>query len=69
MAEGSGRATQADFARFVDIATGSTTEIKYQLRIAHDLGYVPAASYVPLRQDVIQLAKTLYRFSERLKRD
>ena len=39
IAEGSGRTTNADFARFLAIAAGSASEVQYQLELARDLGY------------------------------
>lgn len=43
IAEGRGRSTDADFARFLVIARGSNTELVAQLALATDLGLVPAA--------------------------
>lgn len=40
LAEGCGRGGDADFARFVQIALGSTYEVEYHLQLAHDLGYL-----------------------------
>ena len=40
IAEGCGRKTDADFARFVQISMGSATEVEYQLLLAHDLKYI-----------------------------
>ena len=39
IAEGSGRSTNADFARFLAIAAGSASEVQYQLELARDLGF------------------------------
>jgi four helix bundle protein len=39
IAEGADRGTDADFARFLDIAAGSCAETQSQLRRAHRLGY------------------------------
>lgn len=36
LAEGSGRGSDADFGRFVQIAIGSASEVEYQLLLAHD---------------------------------
>jgi four helix bundle protein len=40
IAEGRGRGSDKDFARFVRIAIGSATELEYGLRLCQDLGYV-----------------------------
>lgn len=41
IAEGRGRGSDKDFARFVRIAIGSATELEYGLRLCQDLGYMP----------------------------
>jgi len=40
VAEGAGRDSDRDFARFVAIATASSNEVEYQLLLARDLGYL-----------------------------
>ncbi len=40
LAEGSGRGTDRDCARFVSNAIGSANELDYQLLLASDLGYL-----------------------------
>ena len=40
IAEGWGRNTRGDYARFVDMARGSIYELQTQLQIARGLGYV-----------------------------
>ena len=40
IAEGYGRGTDRDFARFLNIASGSNCELEYQLLLAVDLGYI-----------------------------
>jgi len=67
LAEGSGRNSQADFARFVDIAIGSASQIEYQLRIAGDLGYLDEQSHVHLRSEIVQCRRMLFRFAQSLR--
>jgi four helix bundle protein len=50
LAEGSGRSTNRDFARFVSNAIGSASELDYQLLLARDLGFID--------REVAELAKT-----------
>ena len=40
IAEGCGRRTADDFAHFLVIALGSTSEIEYQILLSADLGYI-----------------------------
>ena len=39
IAEGSGRSTDLDYARFIANAIGSASELEYQLLLAAELGY------------------------------
>ena len=43
IAEGSGRKTEKDFVRFLDIALGSLKETEYFLLLATELGYLDEA--------------------------
>jgi four helix bundle protein len=52
IAEGCGRYTDADFARFVQIAMGSASETEYQLILAHDLEFLSQNSYEKLHAGV-----------------
>lgn len=40
LAEGCGRGSDQDFARFVQIAMGSAAEVEYHLLLARDLKYI-----------------------------
>ena len=41
VAEGWGRSTRSEYARYVEMARGSTYELQTQLKIASGLGYLP----------------------------
>ena len=45
IAEGSGRGSNPDFARFVEIAYGSLIELITQLRIAHRQGFLAQPAF------------------------
>ncbi len=59
VAEGCGRNTDPDFARFLQIAMGSASETEYQLLLARDLGFLPNDSYKKLHHDVEEVKRML----------
>ena len=59
IAEGCGRGSDADFARFAQIAVGSASELEYQLLLAHDLQLLSKADYHKLSRDVQDVRRTL----------
>lgn len=58
IAEGCGRGTDAEFARFLQIAMGSACETEYQLLLSLDLGFMLEDEYSKL-QDVTQEVKRM----------
>jgi len=48
IAEGYKRRSNKDSVHFYNIAEGSLEELKYQLLLANDLGYIPAEQYKTL---------------------
>src|SRR5690606_32260236 len=60
LAEGSGRRTRSDFARFVDFAIGSANELEYQLLLARDLQYITIPDWEPLNGEIGRLRRGLY---------
>jgi four helix bundle protein len=59
LAEGCGRNTAPEMARFVAIATGSTSELGYQMRLARDLRYLDEDSYKKLAYQVQEVRRML----------
>ena len=56
-AEGCGRETPADFARFLQIATGSASETEYLIQLAHDLKYFNTDQYVELTDEIVSITQ------------
>jgi S23 ribosomal protein. len=69
IAEGCGRNTEADFARFLQIAMGSASETEYQLILAHDLEFLPKDSYEKLHNDVEEIKRMLASLLEIIRAD
>ena len=69
LAEGCGRQTRRDFARFVYIALGSASELEYHLLMAADLGILGRDSYAPLERSVTDVKRMLAGLIRRLMTD
>ena len=67
VAEGCGRSTNNEFARFIDIATGSASEVEYQLLLAKDLGYLPKDQHTNLSTEVMEIRRMLLAFNKTLR--
>jgi four helix bundle protein len=59
LAEGCGRDSDADFARFCVIAIGSASELEYHLLLAKDLGFIDQRDHVELSQRATELKRML----------
>ncbi len=58
LAEGCGR-TQLEFARFVQIAFGSASEVEYELLLAHDLAFLDDEGYERLKSNVVEIKRMM----------
>ena len=59
IAEGCGRNTDADFARFLQMTMGSASETEYQLILARDLEFLPKGEHEKLHNDVEEVKRML----------
>ena len=69
IAEGCARSTDADFARFLDIAIGSASEVECQLLLAQDLGYLPKNEADELLEQVVRVKRMLSKFIATLRKN
>ena len=69
IAEGCGRNTDADFARFLQIAMGSASETEYQLILAHDLEFLSKKDYEKLHNDVEEVKRMLASLLKTIRAD
>ncbi|MGE4286485.1 MAG: four helix bundle protein [Phycisphaerae bacterium] len=67
IAEGAGRGSNADFARFLDIAIGSTFEVECQLLVAKELGLAEAEEIDELLVELDSVKKLIYGFAKALR--
>lgn len=69
IAEGCGRGSDADFARFLQIAMGSACELEYQVFLASDLGYLEEREYAELQLAVAEVKRMLSGLMRRMSPD
>jgi len=67
LAEGCGRRSDGEMARFVHIAMGSGAKLSYHLLLAKDLELLSKTSFEHLRSDLSEVMRMLSSLSERLK--
>ena len=66
IAEGSGRESDRDFARFLSIAAGSASETEYHILLARDLGYLDQMDYERLNNNITEIKRMLNSFIKKL---
>jgi four helix bundle protein len=59
IAEGSSRSSQADFARFLEIALGSAFEVETQLNIAKEVGYISSEQLIKCHEELTIIQKQI----------
>jgi four helix bundle protein len=64
IAEGCGRNTQTELARFVHIASGSASELDYHLLLAYDLGLIEKGIYQELEKEISEIKRMLHGFEK-----
>jgi len=69
IAEGCGRSTDRDFARFLDIAAGSGSELEYPLLLSRDLGLLERPAYEDIHGRATEVKRMLTGLSQRLRAD
>ncbi len=69
IAEGFERSSRKSFLQFLAIAKGSAGEVRAQLYIAFDLGYISREQFDDAVNDVSRISKMLSRFIEYLERN
>jgi four helix bundle protein len=66
ISEGAGRSSTKEFIRFLDIATGSLSELETQLIIVIRLGFIKKQNL--LDEEIVIIQKMLFKLKESLKR-
>ena len=66
-AEGCGRGSDADLARFLQIAAGPASELEYHLLLASRLDLLDATEHKRLTKEVTEVKRMLTSFIKKLK--
>ena len=69
IAEGCGKRGNAEFQRFLNIATGSASELEYHFLLARDLGYIDELSHKDLNRATVDLKKMLTALVRKVESD
>jgi four helix bundle protein len=69
IAEGCGRNSDAELARFLEISMGSASEVEYLLLLTRDLNLISAPDYSNLNNEVVEVKRMLTSFIKKLRAD
>ena len=67
ISEGCGRNGDKEFSRFLDIAQGSAYEVKCQIFIARDLGYIDHQKSELLTEKINEVSRMINSLNQKLK--
>lgn len=67
IAEGCGRNSSGDFARFMEIAMGSASETEYLLLLSHDLGFLKEDRYLACNTYIREIKQMLFALITKVK--
>ncbi|HYE81015.1 MAG TPA: four helix bundle protein [Clostridia bacterium] len=67
IAEGNDRESEKEFIRFLYIAKGSLAELRVQLEIARDIGYIDEANHSDMDAKCIEISRMLGGFIKTLR--
>jgi len=68
LAEGCGRRSDGEMARFVQIAMGSGAEVSYHLLLSKDLGLLNTSDYARLSSLLSEVMRMLSALAQRLRK-
>lgn len=68
IAEGCGRGSDADFARFLQIAFGSASETEYLLLLCFELGYLSKVQYLETNTLIQEIKKMLAKLISTIRK-
>lgn len=69
IAEGCGRSTQLQLAHFLNIASGSSSELEYQILLAKDLRFISEQIFKEQTSQVIEIKRMLTSLHQKVLAD
>ena len=66
IAEGSAKTSNKDFARFLEISSGSAFELETELIVSFNLKYIDAVIYEDILNKISEIQKMIYGFKNKL---
>lgn len=66
IAEGCGRNTQVQLKYFLQVASGSISELQYQILLARDLGYISLDQFETCNEELIEIRKMIFAFTNKI---
>jgi four helix bundle protein len=69
IAEGCGKRGNNEFQRYLQIASGSASELDYQLLLSRDLNFLPDARYRELVKNLTEVRKMLTSLLQKVEAD
>ena len=67
IAEGCGRSSNPDFARFLGMSMGSASEVEYQIVLARELGFFSHECAEALESDLMEIKRMLNALMQRVQ--
>jgi len=69
IAEGCGKRGNNEFQRYLQIASGSASELDYHLLLSKDLGFLPQLDYCELSKNLTEVRKMLTSLLQKVDAD
>ncbi|MEW6109974.1 MAG: four helix bundle protein [Nitrospirota bacterium] len=65
--EGANRLNSKEYRQFAGISRGSAAELKYQLFLSKDLGFISVKQYNEIEKDILEVSRMLMGLANSLK--
>ncbi len=69
LAEGCGKDSQMELARYATIASGSASEVEYLIELSHQLSYIDKNKFNRLSNEIAEIKKMLRAFVDKIKKN